>query len=364
MTDVDILNIDAEIKHNFQCERDKLGRYREIYTELCYLNNQIGLNHNKIQKKCNELKNKIDNIKNDIDYNFYIAETLPYIEHYKRILNTPIKVNFMGKPILNNEEKNNLISKFINIVQKYVYISIDAKKGKSSDMKIICDDCGNTQNFDNPENNIYICLECGIEHKIPVNTYSYTDIDRVNISTKYTYDRIIHFRDCMNQYQGKQNCTIEQYVYNNLIEQFESHHLLEGDSTTPIKERCKNIKHDHITLFLKELGYTKHYENVNLIHHVLTDKKPDDIGYLEEILMDDFITLTELYDIRFKQEKQIERKSFINTQYVLYQLLCRHKHPCKKEDFNILKTIDRQSFHDEICKELFEELGWNHIPFL
>ena len=31
----------------------------------------------------------------------------------------------------------------------------------------------------------------------------------------------------------------------------------------------------------------------------------------------------------------------------------------KKEDFNILKTIDRKSFHDDICVGLFAELGWN-----
>ena len=30
-----------------------------------------------------------------------------------------------------------------------------------------------------------------------------------------------------------------------------------------------------------------------------------------------------------------------------------------KYDFNILKTSDRQTFHDEICKELFKYLGWN-----
>ena len=59
----------------------------------------------------------------------------------------------------------------------------------------------------------------------------------------------------------------------------------------------------------------------------------------------------------------INRKNFINTQYVLYQLLLRHKHSCKKEDFIILKTIDRKYFHDEICKSLFEHLGWNFSPF-
>ena len=49
----------------------------------------------------------------------------------------------------------------------------------------------------------------------------------------------------------------------------------------------------------------------------------------------------------------------INSQYVLYQLLIKHKFNCNKGDFNILKTTDRQTFHDDVCKELFNHLGWN-----
>jgi hypothetical protein len=113
-------------------------------------------------------------------------------------------------------------------------------------------------------------------------------------------------------------------------------------------------------MFLKELEYTKHYENANLIHYNITGNKPDDIGYLEDSLLNDFDILTELYDKKFKH---LDRKNFINTQYVLFQLLLRHKHPCNKDDFNILKTVDRKTFHDEICKSLFEELGWNFSPF-
>ena len=52
-------------------------------------------------------------------------------------------------------------------------------------------------------------------------------------------------------------------------------------------------------------------------------------------------------------------KSFINSQYVLYQLLRKYNYHCDKEDFNILKTSDRQNFHDDVCKELFKTLGWN-----
>ena len=114
-------------------------------------------------------------------------------------------------------------------------------------------------------------------------------------------------------------------------------------------------------MFLKDLGYTNHYENVHLIHYNLTDVKPDDISYLEDQLLDDFDTLTNLYDKRYKN---IDRKNFINTQHILYQLLIHHKHHCNRENFGILKTLDRRSFHDEVCKTLFQELGWNYTPIL
>jgi len=96
-----------------------------------------------------------------------------------------------------------------------------------------------------------------------------------------------------------------------------------------------------------------------LIHYKFTGILPDDISHLEEVLMIDFDMLSKLYDKRFKH---LKRKNFINTQYVLFQLLSRHKHKCNHSDLIILKTIDRKCFHDMVCKQLFEELGWNHTP--
>jgi hypothetical protein len=203
---------------------------------------------------------------------------------------------------------------------------------------------------------------CGSQQEILLYTSTYKDIDRINISSKYTYDRRVHFRDCINQYQGKQNSSIDQIVYTQLSDQFDKHHLLTGGKNTPIETRFKNITKEHIYIFLKELEYTKHYENVNLIHYQLTGKKPDDISHLEDRLLDDFDLLTELYDKKFKNKQGFDRKNFINTQYVLYQLLVRYRHVCKKEDFTILKTVDRKSFHDDVAKICFEELGWNHSP--
>jgi hypothetical protein len=136
--------------------------------------------------------------------------------------------------------------------------------------------------------------------------------------------------------------------------------LLVGDENTSKTEKFKNITKEHIAIFLKELGYSKHYENINLIHYNITGIKPDDIGYLEDKLLEDFDTLTEVYDKTFKH---IDRKNFINTQFCLYQLLIKHKHPCKKEDFSILKTIDRLNFHNEVCSRLFEMCNWSFTSF-
>ena len=81
------------------------------------------------------------------------------------------------------------------------------------------------------------------------------------------YDRKIHFRDCINQYQGKQNSTVLQIVYDGLEEQFDKHHLLVGDKNSPKEIRFSNITKEHVSIFLKELDHTKHYENTNLIHY-------------------------------------------------------------------------------------------------
>ena len=205
--------------------------------------------------------------------------------------------------------------------------------------------------------NNYVCEKCGFVCEIRPQMMSYKDIERINMSSKYTYDRRVHFKDCINQFQGKQNATIDPLIYEEINGQLVSHKLLpENYSDLPKSIVYRDITKEHISLFLKEIGASKHYEDTTLIYHELTGKPIPDISHLENVLLRDFDMLTDLYDRKYKQN---DRKNFINTQYVLFQLLRRHRYPCRKEDFNILKTIDRKYYHDEICQALFTELGWN-----
>jgi hypothetical protein len=362
--DIDILEIDQKIVRNFDDDRSKISFYEEKKKDLensLKLTSLTQRTKNTLTDSVEKLSQHIDDIKCDKLYNFYIMESAEILEKYRQILKQPLKVSFMGKPVKNNKEKQKLVMQYLEIATKYVDIKMDdADVSSHKRDKISCNNCSNNKDFDIEEGNIYICLNCSSQQFILRNVTSYKDINRINISSKYMYDRKIHFRDCINQYQGKQNSSISQDVYDSLIKQFESHHLIEPEiDCKNSKERFKNITKEHISIFLKELSFTKHYENINLIHYNLTGMKPDDIGYLEDKLLDDFDVITEAYDRIFKN---LDMKNFINTQYILFQLLLRHKHPCKKEDFSMLKTIDRKNFHDEVCKILFEEIKFTFVP--
>jgi hypothetical protein len=360
---MDILSIDTEIKDKFQKELKDLPTHRKRLKridETLKMNNLSYRVKNDLRQEYSGLQEIIEDTESRKSYNFYIMETAPIIKKYREILEKPVVHNFMGKSRADYSERRETVRNYLRIAQKYFgkSLKVNQKKKKKSECQI----CKNQKNFDIIDGEISICVECGVQQDIFSYCSSYKDIDRVNISTKYTYDRSVHFRDCINQYQGKQNSTINEQVYKDLENQFEAHQLLVGKKGDPKEIRFANIEREHIHLFLKETDHTKHYEDVILIHYNMTGKKPDDISHLEDVLLNDFEVLAALYDEKFIKPKIIDRKNFINTQYVLYQLLKRHKYPCKKEDFNILKTMDRKSFHDDICRVLFTSLGWNFHP--
>jgi len=357
--DVDILAIDCSIIEKFTKEQKKIDLYKDklsIVEKIVNDDTTTPELRDRITIKKNEIEKCITDLENNNNFNFYKVETTELIDAYNKILLEPITVSFIGKNKSNNNEKTQIIRKYLDIAKKYIDVNVELKNKKA---KIKCDNCSNKKDFDSPEDNVYICLNCSSEQLINKNASSYKDIDRVNITSKYMYDRKIHFRDSISQYLARQNSTVADEVYSSLIEEFENHGLLVGDKDTHNKTRFSKITKEHIMIFLKERGFSKHYENVNLIYVKLTGVKPPNISHIEDKLFNDFDSFTEMYD---KIYHNINRKNFINSQYLLHKLLIRHKFNCKADDFSILKTVERKAFHDEICEAVFRELNWTFIP--
>jgi hypothetical protein len=361
----DILDIDRQLRLKLS-DTNKIPGY---HSEISRLEEIVknGYSSEKVKEdliyRIEYLKLEINKIQSQTDLNFYIMESSMLIEKYRELLSKPVKVSFFGKKVDNTldiKERVDLIQAYISIVKKYDKNFNTSILGKPS-VDVTCPVCKFSTEFDVFDNQISICINCGNQTDVSSDISSFKDANRINISSKYTYERRVHFRDCINQFQSKQNSNIPDSVFNSVENQLQSHGLL-NNLESGILARFSRITREHIYLFLKETGNSKYYEDTFLIHYKLTGKPRNDISHLEQKLVEDFDVLTALYDKKFKYDKKIERKSFINTQYVLFQLLRRHKYPCRKEDFNILKTLDRKSFHDDICKELFEELGWNFTP--
>lgn len=373
---MDIMEIHSKILFFYENEINKI---KECENKTQELKNMFLQNNNKLieyQINCNE--SYLTHSKYySIDY--YLHKVSFILQEYSDILNTPLSIDFMTNKVTENPRKQELTSQYLKIIKEFPNIKnymggiCDIQKvgniNTESDVseKTVCPVCSNDRNFEIVEN-YKICIECGVQQMTSKTMNSYNDGDRINIYTKYSYDRKNHFRDCINQYQGIQHTKIEDDVYLALENEFKKHHLLVGDENTPKLERFKNITKKHVLLFLKELKLNKHYENFVLIHSKMTGKSADNISHLTPKLLEDFEKLTELYDKMNKEDKlpkcdslsfDISRKNFINTQYVLYALLCRHKHKIDKSSINMLKTKDRLFWHDKVIKVLFEQLGWN-----
>ena len=119
--ELDILSIDANIRKNFEEEFKKLPEHVEKLQEIEESLQKENLRRTvkvTLEKAQTDLKQYIDELESKWNFHFYVIETIPYIEQYKEIIKTPIKVSFMGKPIKKDKEKERVINSFLDAASK------------------------------------------------------------------------------------------------------------------------------------------------------------------------------------------------------------------------------------------------------
>ena len=350
---------------------------------------------------------------NEINYNSFADS---FIEKYNELINKPINSSFIGKKVKNNSmieldtdykenlkdfiNKNELfnvpcipeqfidnfnfnensssrmsdnkkmrkgkemdIHQIITSINKIIEI-----KNKQSKKSVFCECIKKDENkIENKLDNSceIICAECGTIYTSSFSeNITYNDYSRININPKYHYEKRCHFRDTINQFQGKQNRSIPDVVYEKLEEMLEKHKLirieekqLEDGSIVKVKNYDKVLK-KHIRLFLSETGFSKYYEDEQLIYNKITGKEKLDISQYESKLFEDFDKLVKAYSTL----KEIPRTNLLNSHYVLRQLLLRQGVKVADNVLHFLKTPQRLREHDEIYKRCCEILGWEFTP--
>lgn len=377
-SNIDILNIYDSVIQELEYHNRYIEEYKIEYKEL---KNKKPINYKERQEIEHKLfwLNKKINLSLD-DYKDKIEET---IKGYNLLKQKQITISFVktNKTVDQNKELNNIIKNFIKITKQYsdqINHYLNYTKGETTS-KNICNMCNSINLY--ITNRETICIDCGneFESSMPIEEISYDDSERVNMTVKFKYSRIAHFEDTIEQFQGKQNKTIPLKVFLDLEKEFEIQNLLNKrdhkiyssgkefhdiiDKDEVLRSKIFNkITRENIINILSETSNSKYYEDVNLIHKYYNPYNfKNDISHLEDVLIEDFTKILDVYEVVHKNLK-LNRINFLNSNYILFQLLRKHNYPCSKDNFMFLKTIDRIIEHDIIYEKICELLEWTFIP--
>jgi hypothetical protein len=383
----DILQLDIQIKECFNEEKFQINEYRDrlvsmvksilsikipygidsqIIQEIEFIQNDLNIDSPKnsdviysyseyidFYKDIKRLILKINNIQNDTLYNKYVELTNPIIENYRLVLDKPVKKSFMNKS--KNEDNSyklhKLTESYMKIAENFIDIDHSAVTNTkiSQSNKYLCK-CGNNADFDRNEG-MLTCEVCGICIPIISSQTSFKDIDRINLHTKFKYDKKSHFKESIMKYQGKQNNYINPIIYTEAEKWMIKHNLLNLQATTK-QEKFQKVKKEHVRLFMSESknsDITKHYEDLNLIYSNLTDTPCPDISHLEEKLYAQFDKIVEAF---MTMKDYISRSNILNCQFVLKKLLLYNGYKIDPLEFPDLKTYSRQLEHENLYSEL------------
>lgn len=305
-------------------------------------------------------------------YAEYIAATNNIIEKYNEFIKIPIKKSIIKK---NNSPSDNelynisleyiKIVKNLNFNNDYIKRLIDTFEKshssfsikKSSKDFLICSNCHNIVNSNHI--NDFFCHFCGILCDNLVNEYTNDNIgindkERVNMNQKFVYTHKTHFLETLDQISGKQNKTIPQQVFIDLEQKFHEHHFIKND-----KGFYPNLTKEHIHIFLSESGNSRSYEDENYLFKYYTGTSLPDFSNIKSKLLEDFEKVVYGFTILKKMDNNLKRRSFLNINYIIVQLL-------KKNNFNIniepfirpLKTFDRQQEHSTLYSRIAEIISF------
>jgi hypothetical protein len=131
--DVDILATDAKIKNVFRNEIKNIPnqkiKLKELKKSLEF--NCLSIRIKKsLKDSISLLSEYIEKVEMKTDLYFYVSDSAEYIEKYKKIISTPIKISFVGKPMKDSQEKINVISNYLKIAKKYVDIIVENTEKK------------------------------------------------------------------------------------------------------------------------------------------------------------------------------------------------------------------------------------------
>lgn len=320
----------------FNEERNKIQDYK---TQLVNIENNIKkLSAKKqfTQKDFAELS-RLKTEKEDIQ--LYIED----IENFKMESNY-----FLTAQTLINEKIYIAPTQKMTINEYFLY-SHD-NENKNIRKNLTCSECNNEMFLD--ANNIFVCNSCGNtdisvveqDQKYQMNFLSNIETQRCSV-----YQRKNHFKEWLNQIQGRESNEVPQEVIDMIIVELNKIHY----------DNLANLDPNCVRKILKKLNLSKYYENIyNIINRINGLPPPILSKETEDRLMRLFKMIEEPFEIY----KSDERKNILRYSYILYKLCELLELDDFLKCFKLLKNRNKLIQQDQIWNKICEHNKWQYIP--
>jgi hypothetical protein len=337
-------------------------QYLESKTKACLDKEEFAKYIEYVDKNI-VLKEKLSKIVSEVDEAKYYTDTSDILYQYYNLIQ-----NGNGQTEFNTMNKNSIINYFTSSKQKedvseqlktrrvllenYMgYVDKNFLKSRNTVSDEKCPHCGSDNLMTLVYDGYIYCKDCFSIDNLLIDHDKPSYKDPPNEVTYFSYKRINHLNEWLNQIQGKETTEIPEEIYDKILFEIK-------------KQRITNmadLSYDRIKSILKQLKVHKYYEHIPHIINRLNGLPMPNFSYeLEETLRSMFKQI----QTPFLKHSPANRKNFLSYSYVLHKFLQLLEKDEFLAYFPLLKSRDKLSSQDRIWKLICQECGWQFIPSL
>ena len=345
------IDINSEINSDDSNEEEITNNISEklnLVHELTTRKNEI----TKFIKSINSKNTEIDYLTNTSDILFNYYDSIENNNDNSNNANVKKIIDFFNpnkieesSPRKENDDSNNrseLLESYLSTTDKnYINNNLEQVDEK-------CNYC-NSENISELLNDgILYCNDCNTIEFILTDNERPSYRDPPKEISYFSYNRINHFNEWINQTQGKETTEIPEEVFDKIYLELKKNKI----------DNMATLDYDKIKAILKKIKINKYYEHIPYILNRITGKiNPQLNPELEEKLRNMFKEI----QVPFLKHSPQNRKNFLSYSYVLHKFLELLGEDEYLEYFPLLKSREKLHQQEQTWKKICEELGWQFI---
>ena len=236
-----------------------------------------------------------------------------------------------------------LLDEFLSYTDEdYINNNID------NNLAIRCEHCDSTEKTMLYNDSICYCNKCYAIQNLLTDNEKPSYKDPPKEISYFSYKRINHYQEWLNQIQGKETTDIPEEIFDKIMLELKTQRIT----------NVQDLNRRKIKEILKKLKINKYYEHIPYILNRITGiPNPNLTQELEEKLRNMFKDI----QVPFLKHSPLNRKNFLSYSYVIHKFIQLLEKDEYLKYFPLLKSRDKLHQQEQIWKNICMDLGWKFI---